>query len=211
MNPHPARDVLAFWFGELSDGFADDERRRSWFEADPARDAEIRGRFAPLLARAAAGDLESWRGETRSALALIIVCDQFSRQIHRGTAAAYATDPLALAVAGELVERGADLALELDERAFVYMPFEHAESRVDQHACVGLFSALRDATPSGKRHLTGAFLQHAHRHRDILLRFGRFPHRNAVLGRPSTTDELAFMASAADFGQTAAGSQDRGA
>lgn len=198
-------DVLRFWFGELRDGLAADGQRRAWFQADAERDELIRDRFGALLQQAAAGQLESWREEPRSALALIIVCDQFARQIHRGTAAAFATDPLALETARRLVGRGDDLTLELDERVFVYMPFEHAESRLDQHTCVGLFTALRDATPAGQRHLTGTFLGHARQHRDIVLRFGRFPHRNAVLGRTSSREEQAFLADAGDFGQSPRG------
>lgn len=197
-----ARAVLDFWFGELSDGFARDEVRRAWFNADAARDEEIRRRFAPLLEAAARGELESWRHAVRTALALIIVCDQFSRQIHRGSAAAFATDPLALEIARDLVARGADRELAFDERVFVYLPFEHAESRVDQHTSVGLFAALRDATPAGQKHLTGVFLRHAQQHRDIVQRFGRFPHRNALLGRTSTAQELVFLADAGDFGQS---------
>lgn len=197
-----AHAVLDFWFGELSDGFARDEVRRAWFDADAARDEEIRGRFAPLLEAAARGGLVAWRDAAHTALALIIVCDQFSRQIHRGRAAAFATDPLALEIARDLVARGADRELAFDERVFVYLPFEHAESRLDQHTCVGLMMALRDGTPAGRRHLTGVFLQHAQQHRDIVLRFGRFPHRNAALGRHSSAAELAFLAGAGDFGQT---------
>lgn len=197
-----AEAILQFWFGELTDGLAADDYRRAWFESDAARDGQIRDRFGALLVQAAAGQLTSWRGPPRSALALIVLCDQFARQIHRGTAAAYATDPLALGTARMLVEHGTDLTLALDERVFVYMPFEHSESRVDQHASVGLFTALRDATPAGRRHLTGAFLGHARQHRDIVQRFGRFPHRNAALARHSTPEEEEFLIDAGDFGQS---------
>jgi uncharacterized protein (DUF924 family) len=99
------------------------------------------------------------------------------------------------------VDAGADRGLALDERAFCYMPFEHAETRLDQHAAVGLYTALRDDTPPGARHLTGDYLRHAQQHRDIVLRFGRFPHRNRVLGRDSTPEEQAFLESASRYGQ----------
>jgi uncharacterized protein (DUF924 family) len=199
------RDVLDFWFGTLTDGLAADTVRRGWFESSPARDEEIRRRFGATLERAAAGGLATWQDSTRGSLAFILVCDQFARQIHRGGARAFATDALALAAAEALVASGADRTLELDERVFVYMPFEHAESRLHQHTSVGLFSALRDDTPSGHRHLTGAFLKHAHQHRDVVLRFGRFPHRNRALGRESTAEELEFLETAGDFGQGRSG------
>lgn len=201
MTTTAAEEVLEFWFGPLTDGLAHDDQRRRWFEFDPARDEEIRGRFAPLLTQARSGDLDDWLAAPRTTLAFIIVCDQFSRQIHRGTADAYASDDLALEAARALVEHAGDLTLALDERVFAYMPFEHAESRLDQHVCVGLFSALRDATPPGKRHLTGEFLKYAHQHRDIVLRFGRFPHRNATLGRVSSPEEQTFLETAGNFGQ----------
>jgi len=193
--------VLDFWFGALNDGLADDRVRKLWFRSSPERDAEIRERFGALLDEAAAGGLADWLTTPRGALAYIVLCDQFARQIYRGEPAAYATDGRALEAARALVGSGDDLGLELDERVFVYMPFEHAESREHQHTCVGLLSALRDVTPEGKRDRTGAFLQHARRHRDIVLRFGRFPHRNAVLGRRSTAEEEAFLEDAPDFGQ----------
>ena len=96
-----------------------------------------------------------------------------------------------------------DQSLTCDERCFFYLPFEHSESLVDQHTCVGLFSALRDATPNGFKHLTGSYLRHAQQHRDIIARFGRFPHRNAVLGRQSTPAEIAFLEHGSSFGQSA--------
>lgn len=197
-----ARAVLEFWFGELHEGFAANPVRESWFNATAERDRTIAERFGELVSAAAANGLSEWRRSPREALALILVCDQFSRQIHRGTPAAFATDALALETAGALVASGDDTVLAFDERVFIYLPFEHAESRLDQHVSVGLFSLLRDLTPPGKKHLTGVFLQHAHQHRDIVLRFGRFPHRNALLGRPSTAEELEFLAEAGDFGQS---------
>lgn len=194
-------EVLDFWFGTLTDGLADDAVRRGWFASSRERDQEIRLRFGARLEQAAAGDLDPWRDSVRGSLAFILVCDQFARQIHRGRAAAYATDPLALAAAAALVERGADRTLDIDERAFVYLPFQHAESRLRQHAAVGLFSGLRNDTPPGRRQHTGAFLRSAQQHRDIVLRFGRFPHRNRALERASTAEELAFLETAGDFGQ----------
>lgn len=196
-----AAAVLDYWFGTLDDGLASRSTRQRWFAGGPAMDEEIRERFAPLIGRAAAGELDAWLDTARERLAYVLVCDQFSRHVHRGTAQAFATDGLALAAAREGTERGLDLALGLDERAFLYMPFQHSESRLDQHAAVGLFSALRDATPTGKRAITGQYLRHAHQHRDIVLRFGRFPHRNDLLGRTSSAAERAFLEDGGRFGQ----------
>ncbi len=203
MTSPSAGEVLDFWFGELSGGFSSDATRTSWFTVDSERDERIGRTFGTLLEQAAAGRLSAWQDTPESTLALIIVCDQFSRQIHRGSARAFATDELALNCARALVEEGADLSMPFDHRVFVYLPFEHSESRVDQSASVGLFSALRDDTPAGQRHLTGAFLQHAHQHRDIVRRFGRFPHRNAALGRTSSAAETEFLRNAGNFGQAA--------
>lgn len=198
-----ASDIRRFWFGELRDGLADEAHRNRWFSPDADFDAEIREHFGPLLTTALEGGLSAWQEDPADALALVLLSDQFSRQVHRGSAAAFATDPLALATARHLVEEGADRTLALDERAFLYMPFEHSESRLDQHTSVGLFTALRDDTPSGRRQVTGQYLRYAQQHRDIVLRFGRFPHRNGVLDRPSTAEEAAFLETASDYGQSA--------
>lgn len=198
-----AAEVREFWFGELEDGLAGRQRRRRWFMPDAARDAEIRDRFGHLLAAAQRGGLTDWRSDPADALALILVCDQVSRQVHRGTAEAYATDTLAREVARALIEQGADRAFGCDERAFLYMPFQHAESRFDQHASVGLYVALREEVPPAARREAGSFLRHAREHRDVVLRFGRFPHRNRVLGRPSSPEELAFLEGASSYGQSA--------
>lgn len=196
--------VTAFWFGTLSDGFADAAHRRAWFKSAAGRDADIRHRFSRLLERAGSGELDHWLDATPGTVAYILLCDQLSRQIHRGTADAYATDTRALNAATGLVDSGADRALAFDERAFVYMPFQHAESRLDQHTSVGLFDALREDTDPAYRHHADGFLVHARQHRDIVARFGRFPHRNALLGRPSTAAELEFLATAGNFGQAPA-------
>jgi uncharacterized protein (DUF924 family) len=193
--------VLDYWFGPLENGFSDAGHRRRWFNPAAAVDAEIAERFGGLIDAAASSALDGWLQSPRGIVAFVIVCDQFPRQVHRGTALAYLTDALALEVARRAIESGADQALGFDERAFLYMPFQHAESRLDQHAGVGLFAALRDATPPGQRHLTGSFLRYARRHRDIVLRFGRFPHRNGVLGRASSAEETTFLKTASSFGQ----------
>lgn len=196
-----ADSVLEFWFGTLDGGFSDERHRRMWWQADESTDQAVRQRFGPLIAQAAAGHLDSWLATPRGRLAFILVSDQFPRHVHRGTPAAFANDTLALETARYGVEKGADRELALDERSFFYLPFEHSESLVDQHTAVGLFSQLRDETPAGQRHLTGENLRHAHQHRDIISRFGRFPHRNSILGRQSTSLELAYLEGATTYGQ----------
>lgn len=203
MSRGDPEQVIGYWFGELRDGLADETHRKRWFKPDAAVDADIRERFAHLLPAAQSGELDRWQRSPRDALALVLVCDQFSRQIHRGSREAYATDALAMAVARKLVEAGLDQSLSLDERAFLYMPFQHSESRLDQHTAVGLYTGLRDSVPAAQQHHAEGFLDHARQHRDIVLRFGRFPHRNRTLGRESTAQEEAFLENASDYGQSA--------
>jgi uncharacterized protein (DUF924 family) len=156
------------------------------------------------LRAAQAGELKPWMGDARGQLAFIVLTDQFSRQIHRGTAQAFATDALALSAAREGITRGTDRELEFNHRSFFYMPFEHSEALLDQHTGVGLFAQLRDETPPPYRQHAGEGLRHAQQHRDIIQRFGRFPHRNALLDRASTEAEVEFLAQASgSFGQGA--------
>jgi uncharacterized protein (DUF924 family) len=199
--PDAARDVLDFWFGALHEGFADEPTRRRWFAAEEAFDRECTDRFGSLVDAAADGALRDWLASARGRLAYVIVTDQLSRQIHRGSARAFATDTHALAAAREGVASGVDRLLGGDERAFFYLPFEHAESRIDQHASVGLFTLLVSEAPERYRRLAAETLRYALGHRDIVLRFGRFPHRNAVLGRDSTPEEIAYLRNASRFGQ----------
>ncbi len=193
--------VLDFWFGPQSEGFCSAAARRRWFAANPDFDREIADTFGSLLQKAADGALVTWLDDPHSRLALIIVADQFSRQIHRGTAAAFATDALALSAARDGIELGHDRHLGFDERAFFYLPFEHSESIENQHTSVALFSRLADETPSNSRGHSDEALRFAHHHRDIVLKFGRFPHRNSSLRRESTPAELAFLRNASRFAQ----------
>ncbi len=195
MNPMPAlpdeaRAVLDFWFGPPDDP-AHGEPRRAWFEKNPAFDAEIAARFGALIERALAGGLAHWRTDPLQplpALAQVIVLDQFTRNVFRGSARAFAGDALALASAQALVASGADRQLRGVQRQFAYLPFEHAEDRALQRTAVQLFEQLGRDEPA----LAG-LAEWARRHREIVERFGRFPHRNAALGRPSTSEELAFL------------------
>jgi uncharacterized protein (DUF924 family) len=194
-------DVLAFWFGPLSDGFAEARVRRRWFRRDAQFDAEIRTRFGAAIQRGLDGALAEWLVDSQGRLAFIVLMDQLTRNAHRGTALAFAGDPRALAAAHDGVALRQDLELGIDERSFFYLPFEHAESLIDQHTSVGVFTKLRDDSPHERRRHTNEALRYAVQHRDIVLRFGRFPHRNALLERDSTADELAYLETASRFGQ----------
>jgi len=194
-------ELLEFWFGNLANGFADAPHRRRWFRVDASFDEEIRSRFGGLIEAALDGGLREWLADVHGRLAYVLLTDQFTRNVFRGTAKAFAGDSFALAAARDGVAMRADAQLGYDERAFFYVPFEHSESPVDQHTAVGLFTLLRDDSPRGQRRQTTTTLRFAVGHRDVVLRFGRFPHRNAVLGRTSTDEEIAFLATAARFGQ----------
>ncbi len=198
---HTTDTLLQFWFGTLSDGFASTDVRRRWFASDQDFDRRVARDFSDLLAAAQRGELAHWRESPRNCLALIVLTDQFPRQIHRSDAHAFATDAIALASARHGIDKGFDRALTFDERAFFYMPFEHSESLTDQHRSVELFRALVDATPAAGRKYTADMLRFAEKHRDIIVEFGRFPHRNALLRRASSEAELTFLATASRFGQ----------
>jgi uncharacterized protein (DUF924 family) len=188
-------DVLWFWFGELdARGRADKPQSERWFRKDHEFDGHIRDRFGALHERLLAGAQEDWRSTPRPLLAYVIVLDQFSRNLHRGSARAFAGDARALAAARDGLARGFDHALAFAERPFLYMPFMHSEALADQDECVRRFTALRDEqTDAELRGQVDWQLGYAVQHRDIIARFGRFPHRNAVLGRPSTAEEMEFL------------------
>ena len=174
--------VLRFWFGE-----APGAARPEWFRKDPAFDEEIRRRFGALHAAAAGRELEAWRASPEPMLALVIVLDQFSRNLHRGAARAFAQDAHALECAKEAVGRRDDRALLPVQRQFLYLPYEHSEDLADQDSGLELMRPLEAFEP------TRGVADWAMRHRDIVKRFGRFPHRNAALGRASTAEETAFL------------------
>ncbi len=189
--------IHAFWFGATAD--EDDEAaiiaRQSalWWKKQPAVDAEIRQRFAPLVGRAAVGELDDWLGSPRGRLALILLTDQFPRNIWRGQAAAFAFDVLALRWAKEAVARGLDRDARPIERVFLYLPLEHSEELADQRAAVRLFDALAGEVASEQAPAFAGYLDYARRHLEIIERFGRFPHRNAALGRETRAAEAEFL------------------
>ena len=171
-----ARDVLDFWFG------AGDGARPEWFRKDTAFDAEIRARFAGAV-DAALEDRLDWPDTLDARLARLLLLDQFTRNAFRDTPRAFAGDTLALALARRMVAEGDDLRVAPVRRTFVYLPFEHAEDIAAQHEAMRLYQALGDADA----------LDWARKHFEIIERFGRFPHRNAVLGRVSTPEEIEFL------------------
>lgn len=182
--------VLDFWFGPTDDP-AHGQPRKAWFTKDEAFDALIAQRFGPLIEHALAGRLDDWVTkpiEPLPALALVIVLDQFTRNAFRGTARAFAGDPRALQVARAMVASGADRSLTGLQRQFAYLPFEHAEDLSHQRTSVQLFEQLAKDDPA-----RADLVEWAERHLDIIERFGRFPHRNAALGRESTAEEAAFL------------------
>jgi len=178
--------VLDFWFG--TPGSPDHFRPREvWFKSTPQFDYETREALAPLQSAAASGGLNWWAEEPDGALALVILLDQVPRNIFRATPQAYATDPMARAISAVAYARGFDRIRPPLCRWFFYMPFMHSEALIDQQRSISLFEQLREDLDSR------ASIISAHRHHEIIARFGRFPHRNAILGRESTVEELAFL------------------
>lgn len=195
MNPAVSpEDVLAFWFGpEAGDSATAESQKKLWWSKDAVVDAEIRERFGALVAAAAGGAHREWAREPRGRLALILLFDQFPRNIYRDTPQAFAHDGLALRLALDGIAAEADRSLRAIERVFFYLPLEHAESPEMQERSVALFEGLRDSVAEADRSAFDGYLDFARRHRDIVQRFGRFPHRNLILGRASTAEETAFL------------------
>ncbi|MBI3149304.1 MAG: DUF924 domain-containing protein [Betaproteobacteria bacterium] len=189
MKPPPAAPaVLDFWFGAAGSP-EHGKPRECWFRKDLDVDAAIRARFGSVVNEALAGGLVDWAGDPRTALALLLLLDQFPRNLFRQSAEAFAGDARARLLAREMVAARWDEGLLPVERVFVYLPFEHSEDLADQDRAVALFAALAQAQPG-----FAGFLDYAERHREVIRRFGRFPHRNAALGRASTPAEALYLA-----------------
>ncbi len=169
-----------------------------WFGGGPDIDRAIGERFRALPPKALRGEFEAWRERPRPALALILVLDQFPRNLYRGTAESFAYDRHALEVAVEAIDNGFDRRLEPVEAAFLYMPFEHSEDLQMQQRSLALFRGLVERAPQAQRDLMKNFESYALRHHRIIERFGRFPHRNAILGRPTTDEERQYLESGGD-------------
>jgi uncharacterized protein (DUF924 family) len=174
-EPQWVEDVLRFWFDELG--------RKGWFLRDAAADAQIRDRFLPLIEQLALSPVDEALVSADRALATVIALDQFPRNVFRGTPRAFATDALALAVARAAIARGLDEKVPAERRVFFYLPFEHSEALADQQRCIELTATLGDEE----------YTRYAQLHHDVIARFGRFPHRNVILGRTSTLEELVFL------------------
>jgi uncharacterized protein (DUF924 family) len=188
------QSILHFWFGDdPANAATSPECARLWWSKQPAVDEMMRERFGPLLPQVSSGALDSWASDPAGRLALILLADQFSRNIHRGTPEAFALDPVARRLALEGFAIGAFEGLLPIQRLFATLPLEHSESLADQDRCVALTRTLRDEVSPTERGPFDSFVDYAERHREIIRRFGRFPHRNAVLGRTSTPEEVAFL------------------
>ncbi len=204
-----ARDVLDYWFGKReSDAESLTKRMAFWFPTDGNSeivalfDREIAARFEPLMQRAQDGQLDAWADSPRRRLALILLFDQFPRNVHRGSARAFATDERALALTLAGMQGAADAALQPLERVFFYMPLQHSESLDVQEESLAAYRRLFDETSGALQRVAANTLKYAQLHHELIRRFGRFPHRNALLGRQSTAGEQALLdEEGMDFGQ----------
>ncbi|WP_295801378.1 DUF924 family protein [uncultured Microbulbifer sp.] len=200
-NKNAASEVLTFWFGsDLPDHPPAETLRKCWFSGGSPFDDEIRTRFGDLVDAALAGQLGDWRETLSGQLALVLVCDQFTRNIFRGSPRAFAGDPQALAISQAVIRDNQQTTLGLHQRAFLGMPLEHSEQPEVQAQSVAYFDQLRQDFTSGPEAKTAAsYYRFAARHRDVIAEFGRYPHRNAALGRPSTAAEQAWLDAGGGF------------
>lgn len=190
-NPDSIND---FWFGsDTDDAVTVQQRSQLWWSKNPEVDLQIRTRFASYVEAAAAHEFDAWQTSPGGVLALILLTDQFPRHIYRDTAKAFASDPLARAWCRIGIEKGMDGNLRPIERAFFYLPLEHSESLEEQNWSVRLFTQLYQEVPPEHMDIFRRYLMFALRHRRVIERFGRFPHRNKMLGRVSTLEEEAFL------------------
>ena len=198
-----AEEILEYWFGDtVRDPSRVPGRMGFWFGTDPARDAGMRERWGELVTAASEGKLDFWTRSARGRLAVLILLDQMRRNIYRGTAEAFRHDGRARYLMRDGVSRMMDLKLTPIERVFFYMPLQHSESLDNQELAVDRFLQLEREVASQQRDTFAGFRKYAQKHRDIVARFGRFPHRNAILGRRDTAEEAAWLAAGGErFGQ----------
>lgn len=186
--------VITFWLGELDErGCADAEHSARWWMKDEDFDRQVESLFAGTYEDIVAGHHDTWLDSARGRLAAILVLDQFARNMFRGTPRMYAADSLAQRLVREGIERGHDRALPLDARLFFYMPLMHAEDEASQDQCVEIFESIQSELEGELASHCDGFVRAARQHRDIVARFGRFPHRNAILGRETDGEEARFL------------------
>lgn len=184
-------NIHQFWFDALDEsGFAAPAKHRLWFSANPLADAELGTRFGTLVSRALAGELDHWTAGDDGLIALVLLLDQFTRNIYRGTPRAFAGDAKALDITRRAIAADRHRTLPTIHRVFLYLPLEHSEALSVQEECVQLFAGLESETGAAS---VRDFARYAQAHRDVIARFGRFPHRNAILDRPSSAAELAYL------------------
>jgi uncharacterized protein (DUF924 family) len=193
-NVETPESILEYWLGSnADDATVAAERSNLWWSRNAAVDDEIRQRFEPLVLKAASGELTAWASKPKGLLPLILLTDQFPRNIYRDSARAFAFDAKALVWCRDGIKSDFDLKLRPIERVFFYLPLEHAEALEYQEQAVKLFRQLAESVTGDHGTLFEEYLDFAVRHRDIIARFGRFPHRNKILGRESTAEELEFL------------------
>jgi uncharacterized protein (DUF924 family) len=186
--------LLELWFGDDADDAKTGEKQAAlWWGQSSETDESLSAQFGQAASAAAAGTLDHWTGSPRGRLALILLLDQLPRVIHRGTPGAFLQDEAARQVAKQGLKSGADRLLRPIERVFFYLPFEHSEDRTDQELSLELYEALAAEVPGEWRKAFDSYVDFAVRHKRIVDRFGRFPHRNAILGRESTSEEIDFL------------------
>ncbi|WP_439520175.1 DUF924 family protein [Hydrogenophaga sp.] len=201
-HPPSAQDVIDFWLGDgLERGWCSDDRDDLWFAGGPKLDATIRDRFGARVEQALDGGLGAWEAQVETRLALVLLLDQFPRNIHRGQPRAFAGDARAQQLVQAALASGMDRDMAPVGRVFLYMPLVHAENLALQDEAVARFQQLHDSSEAALREKLARNLHFARLHRDIVLRFGRFPHRNAALGRESTDEERTFLKDGPRFGQ----------
>lgn len=194
--------VLEWWFADSRESLAKAKARaKVWYSDDPDVDAEIRKRFSDVIGRACAGKLTHWQESPQGCLALVILADQFTRNVYRRQAEAFSGDDIALFAASHAVDNRFESRLAPLESSFLFHPFMHSEDPEHQARCVNLFTRLIFACPSAWTPWINDNLDYAKEHRDVIERFGRFPHRNEVLGRESTAEELEYLKKATRYGQ----------
>ncbi|MEL6113683.1 DUF924 family protein [Photobacterium sp. SP02] len=194
-------EVLTYWFGNLKGEVTEQDKQVLWFKGGDAVDREITERFRDLVSRAGRGELNAWTETPKGTLALIILLDQFSRNIYRGLAAAFRYDSLAQAICKRGLAKNFDRALAPIERVFFYLPLEHSEALEDQEESVFRFDQLRQEVMKEHKSEFDDFYQYAVSHFQVIKDFGRFPHRNAVCGRLSTQDEISYLHHGPRYGQ----------